>query len=85
VVGFLDLEFVLSDRVIATPFAEVVRDFAEVPEARDAGILLLMLVLTEMGSESLLPGLLAGRAFLLLRWGVWEDLVTFLCSVVRSF
>jgi hypothetical protein len=35
-VGFLDLEFVLPDLATATPFTEVVRDFTEVPEARDA-------------------------------------------------
>ena len=36
-IGFLDLEFVVPDRATATPFADVLRDFTEVPEARDAG------------------------------------------------
>ena len=35
-VGFLDLEFVLPDLETATAFTEVVRDFTEAPEARDA-------------------------------------------------
>jgi hypothetical protein len=78
---------VLSDRVTVTPFAEVVRDFAEVPETRDTGTLSMVLVSTgreELEPELLLPDLLAGGAFLLLDWGSW-DLIAFLRSVVRSF
>ena len=36
-VGFLDLEFMLPDQATVTPFTEVVRDFAEVPDTRGAG------------------------------------------------
>lgn len=98
-IGFLDLEFVpvLFDRVTATPFTEVVRDFAlaevPVPETRDVGTVLAAVVVTtdsgrnlkELPVESPAELLLPGRAFLLLDWGSWDsDLVTFLHSAASS-
>ena len=58
-IGFLDMKFVpvLFDRVTATPFTEVVRDFAlvevTVPETRDAGTVLATVVVTFLHSAAL--------------------------------
>jgi hypothetical protein len=56
------------------PFAEVVRDFADVPEARDAGTRTVSTNWPrgelELGSFKLPADLSAGGAFLLLDWGV---------------
>lgn len=64
--GFLGLEFVLPDRATATPFTEVVRDFAE---ARDTGTRTDREEL-ESAWGTLLPDLLAGEAISLLDGGV---------------
>ena len=81
--GFLDfkLEFTLSDRVTATPFADVVRDFDEMPEAREIGTLLLVVSTgwEELKPElsRLLPELLTGGAFLLSRLGWIQHQIRF--------
>jgi hypothetical protein len=75
-VGFLDLGFVLPDRATATLFIEVVRDFTEAPEARNAGTDWEAL---ESSRGTLLPDLLAGKAFLGLDIRVWEEIS--LCNI----
>ena len=73
--NFFDLDFKKSDRATATPFSEVVQDFAEV-EAWDTMALLLVPMLSDWDDLEWGPSLadlLVKVEFLLLDW--WEDLV----------